>query len=910
MSVGLPTGCRWSRSKHEHQRGKDRLGQRPADGAARDRGVSAIHHVATPLPVHVPTATCGAAALLATAGRACRGRRRLGSLLAGVVTLGFHPGAIGAVPARVAAESQKSATLVFWLAVLTVSIALLLVLTALAVGMLAAYRSRRLPNRQAQEALAAARSEFRRVFQSQRESEARLVHSMASAGFGAWSVDLVTGKSWRSPQYDRLFGYSTPLPEWTLRIFLDHVVAEDREAVEAMLAEAHASEADGSCSVSFECRIRREDGAVRWIAAQGTREGSGPSDSIMFGLVQDITARKNAEAQLQESRDRLLEKERRLAEAQQIAQVGSWDLDFTSNRLSASEELCRIFGLQPGEFAGSLESYLHYMHPDDRESAKHVIQSAFETLKPFFFEHRIIQPSGEIRLIEAQGRIIVNQQGVPVGMAGTGHDITERQAAEEHLHRLAHFDSLTGLPNRRLFYETLAREVEAGKDQGWTVALLYLDLDRFKNVNDTFGHSMGDELLRQVAERILACTRVRDTVGRLGGDEFGLIAITTAELDDVAILADKLIDALQKPFLLAGHDVVVTPSVGIALSPTDSIDTEALIKFADMAMYHAKSAGRNTYRFYTPGMNARAREKIQLEADLRKAIEREEFVLYYQPEIDIASGEWAGVEALLRWNRPGYGLVLPAHFVPALEESGLIVQVGRWVIDRACRQLGEWRDAGIRGISISVNVSAKQLRPAGLRRGVDDAAGRSTLVYDSDEICEHVGNSLRKHNLQPGSLEIELTETTLMSNAEKTVELLLKLKRLGVKILVDDFGTGFSSLSYLKRFPIDTLKIDREFIGDLSSDPEDRAITRAIISLAHSLNLKVIAEGVETREQLEFLQEEHCDQAQGFYIASPMPAAELLKIFLVEGQGPSQDLEYRQPSLFSPGESAARRSVH
>ena len=871
--------------------------------------VSAIHHVGVVL---LPGRLCARARGTPVAGDNARpGSSRSGgvaNLLAGVAVLAVPSVAVAAVPARIAAQTPPSPAVLFWLAVLTVSIAVLLVATALVLGTMAVYRSRRLPNRRAQDALLLARSEFRRVFQTHRESEARLLQSMAGAGFGAWSVDLVTGKSWRSPEYDRLLGYSTPLPEWTLGMFLDHVVAEDREAVEAAMANAHASTEGGPVNVAFECRIRRDDGAVRWIQAQGTRESSGPTKSLLFGLLHDITERKNAEAQLQESRNRLAEKQQRLAEAQQIAQVGSWEVDFASNHLSASDELCRIFGREPGELAGSLESYLDYMHPDDRESARHVIQSAFQSLKPFFFEHRIIQPNGEVRLIEAQGRIIVDEQGVPVGMAGTGHDITERQAAEEHLHRLAHYDALTGLPNRRLFYDTLAREVEAGKGQDWTVALLYLDLDQFKNVNDTFGHSMGDELLRQVAERILACTRVRDTVGRLGGDEFGLVAITSTELDDVANLAEKIIEALQKPFLLAGHDVTVTPSIGIAVSPADSTDTEALVKFADMAMYHAKSSGRNTYRFYTPGMNARAREKIQLENALRKAIEREEFVLHYQPEVDIETGEWAGVEALLRWNRPGHGLVLPAKFVPALEESGLILPVGRWVIDAACQQLSAWRDAGIRGISISVNVSAKQLRPSGVRRGADGSAGHASALLETDGICEHLERSLRKYRVEPGSLELELTETALMPHAEKTAELLLKLKKLGIKILVDDFGTGYSSLAYLKRFPIDTLKIDREFIGDLSADPEDRAITRAIIGLAHSLNLKVIAEGVETREQLEFLQEEHCDQAQGFYIAAPMPAADLLKLFQVQGQGPSQDLEFRQPCLFGQGDDVARSS--
>ena len=496
-------------------------------------------------------------------------------------------------------------------------------------------------------------------------------------------------------------------------MFLDHVVPEDRDEVEATLLHADASAGADTVSVAFECRIRRADGVVRWIEAHGTRESKAQSGSMIFGLVHDITARKQAEAQLTESRNRLIEKEQRLAEAQQIAQVGSWDCDFATNNLSGSDELCRIFGLEPGEFHGTFESFLDYVHPEDRESAKHIIQSACQSLQPFFFEHRVIQPGGQVRLIEAQGRVMTNQEAWPWAWRVSATTSPSARPRRNTCTGSAHYDSLTGLPNRRLFYESLGKEVEVARDQDWTVALLYLDLDRFKYVNDTFGHLMGDELLRQVAERILSCTRVRDTVGRLGGDEFGLIALIANDPDDAATMAEKLIEELQEPFVLAGNEVTVTPSIGIALCPPDSADTETLIKSADMAMYHAKAAGRNTYRFYTPGMNARAREKLQLETALRKAIDRGEFVLHYQPEIDIESGDWKGAEALLRWNRPGHGLVSPAHFVPALEESGLIVPVGRWVIDTACRQLSEWRDAGIGGISISVNVSAKQMQAGG-----------------------------------------------------------------------------------------------------------------------------------------------------------------------------------------------------
>lgn len=820
-------------------------------------------------------------------------------MLIGLPRLAASPSPLGVRP-----EQVESFTL--WLVALAAGIAVILLLSVLTAWVHGLYRSRRAPSRKAQAALSAARADFRRVFQTQRESEARLLHSMAGAGFGAWSVDLASGKSWRSPQYDRIFGYDVPLPKWTLARFLEHVVPEDRASVEEILSRP-PKDSDGEvANVTFECRIRRADGVIRWIQAQGSRELEGPSASIIFGLIHDITPRKIADQLLSESRNRLAEKEQRLAEAQQIARVGSWDLDFASNMLSTSDELCRIYGYPPGCLAGSFQRMLEVVHPDDRKAADEAINRAVQSRQPFLFEHRIIQPSGQVRLIQANGLVLSDAKGEPLGLAGTVHDITERQVAQERLHRLAHYDVLTGLPNRRLFYESLAREMVMAREQGVSVALLYLDLDQFKGINDTFGHSMGDELLRQVAQRLLASTRIRDTVGRLGGDEFGLVAITEEGPDDVAHMAEKLNEAMQQPFELAGHKVVVTPSIGIALCPNDSTDTETLIKYADVAMYHAKSAGRNTYRFYTPGMNVRARARLQLEADLRQAVQHREFVLHYQPEIDIDSGEWSGAEALLRWNRPGHGLVQPSHFVPALEETGLIVPVGRWVIQAACQQLSRWRDAGIAGLSLSVNVSAKQMLTPRRNDGCNGTPHHH--ADDRDGICGHVERCMKRYRILPGSLRLELTETALMSNADRTLGELAKLKDLGIQILIDDFGTGYSSMAYLKRFPIDTLKIDREFVQDLPHDADDRAITRAMINLAHSLKLKVIAEGVETREQLDFLQDEGCDRAQGFYIAHPMPGPELQKLFLDRGIGLG-DFSDRQPSLFGRGIVPWRRTL-
>jgi len=417
------------------------------------------------------------------------------------------------------------------------------------------------------------------------------------------------------------------------------------------------------------------------------------------------------------------------------------------------------------------------------------------------------------------------------------------------------------------------------KAQALFVSVLFLDLDRFKNVNDTLGHALGDELLRKVSNRMIKCLRPTDILGRLGGDEFALILMNSSDPHAAAVVANTIISELHRPFDLDGHDVTVTASIGITVFPADSADATTLMKYADTAMYEAKSAGRDTYRFYTAEMNARAQEKHDLENALRKAIAHDEFVLHYQPTMQIDTGQWTGVEALLRWNRPGHGLILPGDFIPALEETGLIVPVGAWVIDTACKQMAEWERAGLGPVAVAVNVSGRQFVLADKMQ--EDLPARR--VGDSSftvlDFARSAERALSEHHIASNLLEFELTESTLMSEAEKTVGILRKLKSLGIRISIDDFGTGYSSLAYLRRFPIDTLKIDRAFIRDITSDTEDAAITMAIISMAHSLKLEVIAEGVETTEQLDFLRANGCDQAQGFLLARPMPAAELASLF-------------------------------
>ncbi|WP_298402487.1 EAL domain-containing protein [Janthinobacterium sp.] len=440
-------------------------------------------------------------------------------------------------------------------------------------------------------------------------------------------------------------------------------------------------------------------------------------------------------------------------------------------------------------------------------------------------------------------------------LIAVARDISERRQAQERLKHLAHYDGLTGLPNRSLFYQTLAQAVELAQEKSWRIVVLFIALDRFKSINDTLGAALGDELLRQFSNRLVECVRLRDTVGRLGNDEFALILTMSRNQQEAVAVANQVREALRAPFDLRGHAATLTASIGIAMYPDDATDPETLIKYANTAMGGAKQAGRDGYRFFTAGMNVQVLARLDLELALRHALEHEQFILYYQPKVDLRTGRISGVEALLRWRRPGYGLVAPAEFVPVLEDTGLIVRVGAWVIQAACRQIAEWRDSEVGPVRVAVNVSSRQ--------------------FAEGDLEGEVTRALAQYGVAPELLELELTETALMSNAERTIVVLGKLKKIGVKVAIDDFGTGYSSLAYLQRFPIDKLKIDIAFVRNITSSPNDAAIALAIVSMAHSLKLSVVAEGVESRPQLEYLRRNRCDEIQGFYFSRALPALEL-----------------------------------
>ena len=433
---------------------------------------------------------------------------------------------------------------------------------------------------------------------------------------------------------------------------------------------------------------------------------------------------------------------------------------------------------------------------------------------------------------------------------GTVEDITDRKAAEERVQYLAYYDALTGLPNRTLLQDRLSKALAGARRQKDRVALLFLDLDRFKNINDSLGHSVGDLLLQDVAERLKRSAREQDTVARLAGDEFLIVLTDVKEIQDAAVAAERFMDAMTAEFAVQGHPVSISCSLGISIFPEHGVDGETLIKNADAAMYCAKDYGRDNFRFFTDEMNAQVVERLTLESSLRLALGRKELFLVYQPQMDIGTGRITGLEALLRWQHSELGLVPPDKFIRIAENSGLIMPIGEWVLRTACSQARKWQDEGLPAVPVAVNVSAVQFRQEGFR--------------------ELIRRVLHETGLAPQYLELELTESLLLSNADVRFLVLQELKAMGLKLAIDDFGTGYSSFSYLKHFPVGKLKIDRSFVRDVAVNPDDAAITTAIISMAKSLNLKVIAEGVENEAQMSFLRAHQCDEIQGYYFSKPL----------------------------------------
>jgi diguanylate cyclase (GGDEF)-like protein len=465
-----------------------------------------------------------------------------------------------------------------------------------------------------------------------------------------------------------------------------------------------------------------------------------------------------------------------------------------------------------------------------------------------------LDQAGKKVWIGVSGEPVFDASGVFKGYRGVGKDITARKQDEEQIHYLANHDSLTSLPNRAMFSEVLNLGLESAQRYNRTFAVLFIDLDRFKIINDTLGHEAGDKLLQEMGRRLTQTVRSSDFVARLGGDEFVVLVQAVSDPKQVEAVARKILSALIKPIVIREQECRVTASIGICMYPTDARDEQSLMKNADIAMYRAKDEGKNTYQFYSEEMNLHSFGRMALETSLRRALERDEFFLHYQAKLDLRSGRITGVEALVRWQHPDLGVIPPAQFIPLAEETGLIVPLGNWVLNAACMQNVAWQRQGLPPLLMAVNLSARQF--------VDE-----NLVMD-------IARALKKSGMRADLLELELTESMVMQHAERAGKVLAAIKQLGARVAIDDFGVGYSSLANLKRFPIDTLKVDRSFIRDIPLDTEDRAITEAIIAMGRSLNLTVVAEGVETLEQETFLRNHGCDETQGFYFSRPIASDE------------------------------------
>lgn len=569
--------------------------------------------------------------------------------------------------------------------------------------------------------------------------------------------------------------------------------------------------------------------------------------AVVVRALQEVETRER----LERAKHSLRLSEARLARAQKIARLGSWEWDVRAGEIYWSDELYRIFGFTPGEPKRISKEWIYSLiHPADLPAFKQQLLTSVKTLQSFNMIYHTTSRSGGDLVVNIQGEVERGEDGRAWLISGTVLDITARIKAESEIHHLINYDTLTGLPNRSLLHDRLRQAIAQAAQDRHLVWVLCLDLDRFKGVNDTLGHRSGDKLLQEVARRLAACVRESDTLARLGGDEFVVVLDGVVSEKGASIVAKKILALIAEPIPIDDHELYTTASIGIAAYPMDGEDGHTLLKHADLAMYKAKELDRNNFHFFSHDMNIKVMERMMLENSMRKALERDEFFLVYQPQVDARSGRITGVEALLRWNHPDMGLLTPDRFIYLAEETGFIVPLGEWVLMTACRQNRAWQKLGFPPLRVAVNLSGKQ--------------------FGQHRLDEMISAILLETGLEPEWLELEITESAIMRNADQNISILRSLKEQGISLAIDDFGTGYSSLSYLKHFPITRLKIDKTFVQDITTNPDDAAIAEIIIAMAQTLKLNVIAEGVETRAQLEFLSTHTCFEMQGYLFSRPL----------------------------------------
>lgn len=567
-------------------------------------------------------------------------------------------------------------------------------------------------------------------------------------------------------------------------------------------------------------------------------------------LSAEVLERKRAEDSLRATTDSL-------NEAQRIAHIGSWTLDLLNNKLAWSDEVFHLFEIDPNRFGATYEAFLDAIHPEDRDAVNRAYTESLANRTPYEITHRLLMSDGRIKWVQERCVTHFDAAGKPQMSRGTVQDITEHKLSAEKIESLAFYDPLTRLPNRRLLLDRLQQALVLHARSGRQGALMFIDLDNFKNINDTQGHAVGDLLLAEVASRLQSCVREGDTIARTGGDEF-IVLLEDMDADEqvaanhAETVGEKILEILGQPYNINGNMQRSTVSIGITLFRGSVKTTEEMLQRADVALYQAKAGGRNTMRFFDPAMQASVAIRVALESDLRRAVAlQEEFQLYYQAQVD-SSGRQTGAEALLRWLHPVRGMISPAEFIPLAEETGLILPLGHWVMATACQQLANWAARPeLSHLTLAVNISAKQFH-------------LSTFVDEVLTLVDYFG-------IDPAKLKLEITESMMVSNVDDIIDKIAALKARGINFSIDDFGTGYSSLQYLKRLPLDQLKIDRSFVRDIVSDDNDKAIMRTIIAMAHSLNLSVIAEGVETEEQRQLLLSNGCTAYQGYLFGRPAP---------------------------------------
>ena len=562
--------------------------------------------------------------------------------------------------------------------------------------------------------------------------------------------------------------------------------------------------------------------------------------------------------------------QKRLAKTQEVARIGHWEIDFVSNEFKCSPEACQLLGIKRSAHNVTMTDFISTIVPEDLEQTTKLLDAVIAARQSVVLDYRVMRSDNQVCHILNQAEVLLDEEDQVEMMLGAVQDVTELKQAEEEIRRLAFYDSVTSLPNRTLFSDRLRQEIIHAEREHQTFAVLFLDLDGFKRINDTYGHNVGDLLLMEVASILKRCVRKSDTasrggkdetgeeVARFGGDEYTIVLANIQNPENAALIARRIVQEIGEIRLVHGYDLTITASVGISIYPVDGIEEEVLLMNADSAMYQAKTGGKNGFSFFDKSLNIQAVEQFSLERSMDKALTHGEFVLHYQPKIDLATREIVSVEALIRWMHPEKGLMAPDLFIPIAEESGKIIDLNKWVIHEACRQQNEWIASGIGQVNVSVNLSGYQLA--------------------TQNIAGIVRDALDEHGIDANSLELELTENVLMKDIKNIISTLDELKEMGVMISIDDFGKGYSSLSYLTTFSVDTLKIDKSFVMNSTGTESHRVIIKAIVAMGHSMAMKVVAEGVETEEELDLVTAFDVDEAQGYYFSRPVPQDELVEM--------------------------------